>query len=251
MKFRTAVSVMTKDDLVLRGVKLSSLVGSAPFAEAVFLLLAGRKPSRGEARLFDAILTSCIDHGTGTASALSSRFVASTGNPLNASVAAGVLALGEYHGGAIEAAMRQFLKVQERLDADKRDLAAVVKDFVAESLEQRVRLMGFGHKVYKDADPRVTQLFRIAEEAGVSSPFFLIARRVEEELAAQKGKKLVLNIDGFIAAALLAMSFPPEVGKGVFIIARTPGLVAHAVEERLRERPVRRLDEDEITYDGE
>ncbi|RME31629.1 citryl-CoA lyase [Candidatus Woesearchaeota archaeon] len=238
MKCKTAVSHLTDDDLVIRGEKLSSLVAEASFTDAVFLILSGRKPAAKESRLFASILTSIIDHGTGTASALTSRFVASTGNALNASVAAGVLALGEYHGGAIETAMRQLADVKD------------AKAFVAEALKEKRRIMGFGHKVYKDEDPRVTQLYGIAEEVGYESPYLTLARDIERELAVQKGKKLVLNIDGFIAAALLGMGFPPEVGKGVFIIGRVPGLVAHAVEERQREKPVRRLDEADIEYDG-
>lgn len=238
MKITTGISTMTKEDMLIRGEQLSALVERASFSDAIFLLLTGRQPTAPEATLFASILTSIIDHGPGTASALSSRVVASTGNPLNASVAAGVLALGEYHGGAIETAMRQLEEVED------------ARAFVAESLEQKRRLMGFGHKVYKDADPRVTQLLTLVEGLGYTSRYFALVQQIEKELEAQKGRRLVLNIDGFIAAALLAMGFPPEAGKGIFIIGRTPGLVAHAVEERQREKPVRRLDEADLSYDG-
>lgn len=242
MEFKTAISKMTADDMVIRGVRHSSLVASGPFSDAVFLLLSGRQPGPKESVLFGAMLTSVIDHGMGTASALSARFVASTGNPLNASVAAGVLALGDLHGGAIEQAML--------LLTELRGSGLPLPDLIRSSLAAKRVLHGYGHKVYKEADPRTALLIRLCDEQGFSSAYLALAKEAEEAIAAAKGKRLVLNVDGCIAALLLEMGFSPAMGKGFFIIGRVPGLVAHAVEEREREKPVRRLDEEEIRYDG-
>ena len=240
MKVRTGISALMSDDMVLRGEKHSGLVKSAPFSDAVFLTLSGRKPRGPESRLFGAMLTAIIDHGAGTPSAIAARVVMSTGNPLQAAVAGGILALGEYHGGAIEGAMRQ---LREHEGKEPRLV-------VRELLSRKKHLFGFGHKVYKEEDPRVRVLLGLCEELGFSSRYLDFALSLERALEEEKGRRLVLNIDGFIAAALLEMGFSPEAGKGLFLIGRVPGLVAHAVEEREREKPVRRLDETAITYDG-
>ena len=238
MEFKTAISKMTKDDLIIRGKKHSDMIGNWPFSKTVFFLLSGKEPSEKEEAVFDAMLTTVIDHGMGTASSMATRFVTSTGNPLNAAVAGGVLALGDYHGGAIEKAMRLFKEVD--------DATAFVKN----ALENKKILYGFGHKIYKDQDPRTVHLVALCKKNAYDSKYLTLALEVEKAIEAQKGKKIVLNVDGAIAALLLDMGFAPEMGKGFFIISRTPGLVAQALEEKEREKPVRRVSEEDITYDG-
>ncbi len=242
MEFRTAISKMTEEDLIIRGRKHSEMVGNWSFSKTIFLLLSGKEPDGKEERLFDAMLTLVIDHGMGTASSMASRFVASTGNPLNASVAAGVLALGDRHGGAIDQAMRMLQEVKE---------SGIAADaFVEQALSEKRTLYGYGHKVYKEHDPRTTQLARLCRSIQFDADFLQLGLTIEKELEKRKGKKLVFNVDGAIAALLLEMGFPPEMGKGFFLIARTPGLVAQAMEEQEREPPVRRVDEEAILYDG-
>ena len=121
---------------------------------------------------------------------------------------------------------------------------------MTDCLEGKKIVYGFGHKIYKDKDPRVGQILAVCKKAKFSSQYIDLVLAIEQEIEQQKGKKIVLNIDGLMAAILLAMDFNPLQGKGVFIIARTPGLVAQVVEELESEEPVRRLEEDEISYQG-
>ena len=238
MKFNTSISKIVPGDHIIRGQALSALIAESSFAESIYLLLKGGKPSATQAVIFQAALVSVIDHGMGTASSMAARFVASGGNSVNASVAAGVIALGDYHGGAIEKAMKQFAGIVS------------AKEFVAKALQEKTTMYGFGHKIYKDADPRVGQLLQVCARESFTSPFIDLALAVETEIASQKGKKIPLNIDGLIAGILLELGFTPKQGKVFFIIARTPGLVAQVLEELQTEEPVRRIDEEEITYTG-
>ena len=102
MEFKTSISKITNEDVMIRERKLSALMKEASFTDAIFLILKGSFPNQQESKLFSAMLLSIIDHGMGTTSALTSRFVASSGNAVNTAVGAGVLALGDLHGGAIE-----------------------------------------------------------------------------------------------------------------------------------------------------
>lgn len=228
---------MTYNDHIIRGEKLSELMKGS-FADAVYLIVRGEKSGKTESKLFEAMLISSIDHGMGTASSMSARFAASGGVPVNAGIAAGVLALGEYHGGAIEGAMNQLVNVSD------------AQSFVKKALDEKQVIYGFGHKVYKDVDPRAQQLLEMAKKEKFASENIELAENIEKELEDQKGKKLVLNIDGAIAALLLAMGFTPKQGKAIFVIARTPGLAAQVVEEIENEKPVRRIDESDISYEG-
>ena len=123
-----------------------------------------------------------------------------------------------------------------------------VEEFVTKALKHKKIIYGFGHKIYKQEDPRVKVLLKICQELKYTSQHIDKALEIEKTIEQQKDKKICLNIDGLIAAILLEMGFSPNIGKGFFIIGRVPGLVAQAVEEKENEKPVRRIDEEDISY---
>jgi len=134
------------------------------------------------------------------------------------------------------------------IPVDKGKLEGVAGQYVQRAIRQKETIFGYGHKVYKERDPRTVTLRALCHKLGYTSPYIELANYIETALEKEKGRKICLNIDGLIAAILLEMGFPPSLGKGIFIIGRAPGLVAQAVEEHDTERPVRRLDESEIEY---
>ncbi|MEK7602522.1 MAG: citryl-CoA lyase [Patescibacteria group bacterium] len=234
MKWNTAISTTKEGQLVVRGISLSELVRDHSFSEVSFLLLSGRLPSDTEQKLFDMMLVSMSEHGVQAPSAFSARVSASVGNPLHVAIAAGILATGDHHGGAIEAAAQYFQ----------------AKTSVEKVLAERSRFPGYGHKVYKDADPRAQQLLQAATELGIAGVHVEQARLIEKELAVATGKHLPLNIDGAIAALMLELGLDPHLGKPLFAFGRMPGMMAHALEEIQNEKPYRRLDDEDITYTG-
>ncbi len=239
MEFKTRISKLVNEDIVIRGEKLSSLITGGKFSDSIFLLLSGRKPSSIESTLFEKMLISVIDHGMGTTSSMTSRFIVSGGNALNVGVGGGILSIGDHHGGAIEKAMQQFYAWQ-KLGKDK--ARAEIKDMVT----TKKTIYGFGHKVYKDEDPRVVLLLEEVKKKKFSSSHLYLKEEVEKTFAEAKGKKIPINIDGLLALLLCDFGFDPLLGKGVFIIGRVPGLVAQCHEELKHEKPVRRVEEEEI-----
>jgi citryl-CoA lyase len=244
MEYKTRISKIENNDVTIRGDKLSNLVRAGKFTDAIFLELSGRKPTEPESILFEKMLISCLDHGMGTTSSLTSRFVASGGNSLNVAVGGGILSIGNYHGGAIEKAMELFYSWQ---DKTSEEVTIIVKDMIL----NKKTLYGFGHKHYKDEDPRVSVLTREISELDYDSKFLFIKEIVESQFQQIKNKKIPLNIDGMLALLLCDFSFDSKLGKGIFIIGRTPGLVAQAHEELQHEKPVRRISEENIRYVSE
>ncbi|OGD85713.1 hypothetical protein A2696_01805 [Candidatus Curtissbacteria bacterium RIFCSPHIGHO2_01_FULL_41_13] len=236
--YRTSITTHQDGKIYVYGYDLLKLAGEKSFTAVIYLILKGEMPDKNSEKMLGAMLTIAIDHGVEPASVVAARNVYSGGSPVQAAVAAGVLAFGEYHGGAIEAAMEIFNKYQP----------LGVKKLVDDFAKSGVRVSGFGHRLYT-SDPRTQRLLLIAKKLGFYGKYVKFAFQVEEELSSQ-GKKLPLNIDGIFAALLCEMGFNPKSGKGFFIIARTPGLVAHVVEEALREKPVRRLTDADVEYDG-
>jgi citryl-CoA lyase len=240
MKFNTKISKITNDDMILRGEKLSSLIEKNSFSDTIFLMLAKRNPSKIESEIFSAMLISVIDHGMGTTSSMTARFAMSGGNSINTAIGAGILALGDFHGGAIENSMAQLKSIESKYN---NDVSQFVKDTQV--------IYGFGHKIYKEKDPRVIQIISLCKNLGYESKYLDLAVDIEKKLFEKKGKSIPLNVDGLIAALLLEMKFSEVSGRAFFIIARTPGLAAQAIEEKETEKPVRRVDEEDINYLGD
>jgi citrate synthase len=215
----------------------------------VYLILRGELPSAEVGRLMDAILVSSIDHGATPPSALAARTVASTGASLSASVAAGIMSINRHHGGAIEDCARHLAMVvkkhAESGGAMDRAAAAVLDDLK----KAGKRMPGFGHRIHT-ADPRTARLFELAGKVGGVPWAHVEAARAVERVFSASGKPLPINVDGAIGAVLADLGFEPAVMNGIFMIARVPGLVAHATEELARERPMRRIDPENHRYDG-
>jgi len=232
----------------VRGYDIADLMGRASFGAAVHLVLLGDLPSPAIGRLMDAILVASIDHGATPPSSLAARTVASTGASLSAATAAGILSINQHHGGAIEACARQLAHVVKCCHDSGESIECVSAALLDEMKAEGRRMSGFGHRVHT-ADPRTARLFELAREAGVNGPHMRAAAAIERVFA-EAGKPLPINVDGAIAAVLADLGVPPEVMNGLFMIARTPGLIAHVSEEQAREKPMRRIDPIDHEYDG-
>jgi citrate synthase len=232
----------------LRGYRLDELMGRVPFSSVVFLALRGRMPSEAEGRLMDAVLVASIDHGATPPSALAARTVASTGASLTTAVAAGVMAINRYHGGAIEGCMRVLETAVDRTrgGAEPDDAA---RQIVAEYRSEKRRIPGYGHRVHSD-DPRSAQLLAVARDAGLAADHVAMAGLLRGAIHEALGRDLPLNVDGAIAAVLSDMGFPPEIGNGLFAISRVAGLTAHVYDEITNQRPMRRISPTAHTYSG-
>lgn len=249
LHWRTAISEIKPNEVRLRGYRIDELMGCVTFAQAVYLTLTGHLLDDRVAPLLDAILVASIDHGATPPSTLAARTAASTGASLNAAVAAGILSINRYHGGAIEDCMRLLLKVIEATATGAVTLEQAAQDVVAEYRARKERIPGLGHRLHT-ADPRTARLFALADDAGVTAQGVLALRQVAAAVAQQTGRELPVNVDGAIAAILVDLGLAPEMANAFFLIARLPGLVAHSLEEQTRERPVRPIHPTDHSYDG-
>jgi succinyl-CoA synthetase alpha subunit len=245
--WNTAITRVEPNRVGVRGYDIAELMGRVSFGAAVYLILTGELPSPAIARLMDAILVASIDHGATPPSALAARTVASTGATLSAAVAAGIMSINRHHGGAIQDCARQLKAIAERVTSESISLDEAAARTLAAMRETGERMAGFGHR-YHTKDPRTARLFELAREAGVDGVHMKAARAVERAFAAAK-KALPINVDA-IGAILADLEMNPAAFNGIFMIARTPGLVAHVIEEQTREKPMRRIDPVNHGYDG-
>jgi len=248
-EWSSAITEIAPNTIRLRGYPIEELMGRVGYAAAVFCSITGELPDESTARLVDAIFVSSIDHGTTPPSVQTARTVASTGAPLGSAVVAGILAISRFHGGAIEDCMQAIgnalALAREKGVPFEEAALATVKEF--KSRGQRVA--GYGHRVHT-SDPRTARLLELAQETGKAEDGVRMAQFIEAAVAQTAGRKLPLNVDGAIAAVLVDLGIASALANAFFMIARLPGLVAHAHEEKTRQRPMRRIDTSAVTYDG-
>jgi citrate synthase len=158
------------------------------------------------------------------------------------------MSINRHHGGAIEDCARQLKVIADCATRESISLDEAAARTLAAMREAGERMPGFGHR-YHTKDPRTARLFELAREAGVDGVHMQAARAVEKAFAAAK-KALPINVDGAISAILADLGMNPAAFNGIFMIARTPGLVAHVIEEQTREKPMRRIDPVNHGYDG-
>jgi citrate synthase len=245
---RTSIVDAGPTHLRVRGHDVLELMRHATFTELIFLLHHTRLPTPQERRLIDAILIGGADHGPGAPSCAAARLAAS-GNRQSpaAAVAAGILTIGDEHGGAGALCMDLIATGVARANADPSRFEAEAARLVDESKANKARLPGFGHRVHATIDPRVDVLFTLAKDNGLSGNGVAFARALETAIA-DRIKPIPLNIDGALAAILHDLGFPPLVGKLLFIVSRVAGLSAEVLEEYTREKPMRiKFD---VQYDG-
>ncbi len=247
--WKTAVTKVEPNKLLLRGYPIDELMGRITFAQGVFLAIKGELPTEAEAKMLDAILVSSVDHGVTPPSCLAARTLASTGTPLNAALAGGVLAISRHHGGAIEDSMsvlQEAVRRKGEMGKTQEEMASVI---VKEYRDKNKRLPGFGHRIHT-RDPRTTKLFQIASDLGIAGEYVGMAKAIGDAIEKSTGKSLPINVDGAIATLLCEMDFPTKLANAFFIMARIPGLVAHVYEEQTRMRPMRRINTADHEYDG-
>lgn len=245
--WRTAIVDVSENQIRIHGYDIQSLMQRTTFAETIFLLHQGRLPTRDEGRLLDAILVSAADHGPGAPSVAAARLVAS-GNrqSLSAAVAAGILAIGDEHGGAGMECMETIAAGVALSRSQSVSIGEAARRIVEGARTRGSRLSGLGHGVHTD-DPRTNTLFSMARSSGLAREgvAFMLALQAA---AREKIKPLTINVDGALAAVLFDLGFPAVFGRLVFIIGRVAGLSAEVSEELTREKAMRIFIP--VTYDG-
>jgi citrate synthase len=246
--WRSAIAHSDEHHLWIRGEDVTALMRSASFADLVFLLHRARLPTVAERRLIDAILIAVADHGAGAPSCAAARLAAS-GNreSFSAAIAAGILAIGDEHGGAGAECMENIGTGIGYVRSEKISLEEAAGRLIQHLRAQGKRIAGLGHRVHKDSDPRTETLFDLARQSGLAGEGIAFMEALCAATA-REYRKLPINIDGALAAVLFDLGFPPALGKLIFIIGRVAGLTAEVLEEYSREKPMRiRIP---VIYDG-
>ncbi|MET1153096.1 citryl-CoA lyase [Arthrobacter sp.] len=237
LKFPTSLGTSTATEIRLLGQDLAQdLMGKVGFGELAFWLVAMRRPTPGELRVFEAVLVALADHGF-TPTAIAARVTyLSAPDSLQGAMAAGLLGGGSRFLGVTEDCGQFLAGVLAEHDGGLPDTDAGWDELALEAIrKQRADgkfVPGLGHPNHKDGDPRTPVLIGIAKEEGVRGPHLRLFEAVGRMSETALGRKLPLNGAGVCGAALADLGLPTELLRGFSLLARAAGLLGQIAEER-------------------
>jgi citrate synthase len=239
---RTATIVTTYERL-RKGLPVIAGDPSLSFAGNFLYTLTGKKPDDVMTHVFDIALTLHADHEL-NASTFAARVTAATLSDIYSSVTSGIGALkGPLHGGANQEVIGWLLDLGNEHEAEKR---------VMDKLAAKIKIPGFGHRVYRTEDPRATHLRQLSEELGKRTgheELYKMSRTMEETV--MREKKINPNVDFYSASTYYSLGIPVDLYTPIFAVSRMSGWTAHVLEQYHNNRLIRPRAEYKGNPDGQ
>jgi len=197
-------------------------------------MLTGTRPNALSTRAFDIALVLHADHEL-NASTFAARVAAATLTDLHSAMVGAIGALkGPLHGGANADVMRLLIEIGPDAPPERID------DAIRGRLARKIKIPGFGHRVYRTEDPRATHLRRMSEELGKragNTRWFDMSRRIEQLVTSEK--KLYPNVDFYSASTYYTLGIPIDLFTPIFAVSRISGWTAHCLEQYANNRLIR------------
>ena len=237
--------------IAIRGYPIEELIGNVRFPDMIWLMLRGELPSRAQSELLEAAMVPGVDHGPHAPSIAIARMAVTCGLPLNGAMASAVNVLDDIHGGAGQQAMELYGAIDAEAGVGG-DLVAAAVAVIQRQIDAGEKIVpGFGHR-FHPIDPRTAPLFALVAKAVaagvVSGRYAAIGHAVEAALKVIKKRHIPMNIDGITAVIFCELGFEPELGRGLFVLSRSVGILAHAWEQKQRGRRIMGPMPKEIPY---
>lgn len=229
---------------------LAALDRTVPLSRYFYTAIAGHTPDAGQREgMVEALILASVDHGVTPPSTQATRITASVRAPLEVSIAAGISAITDVHGGAGADAVTFFRQCTptavQTLDAARDQMRQCISEYARTG----TRIKGLGHRIHT-RDPRVEALWQLAADTDTAGLGTALSQELSAMFLDLTGKPLPINVDGVIGAIAADMGFAPEIAKLLFVIGRIAGLAAHYFEEIATQPPMRQIVFSEAVYSG-
>ncbi|MAH22104.1 MAG: citrate synthase [Thaumarchaeota archaeon] len=226
-----AATIIAQHERVRKGLKLIEPSPNMKHAGNFLYMLTGKEPSERDQEIFDVCLILHADHEL-NASTFVARSTVSTLSDMHSAVTSAVGTLkGPLHGGANIGVMKMLRNIPDPSGSES---------YVRKALEEKKKIMGFGHRVYRTEDPRAAILRKFSEELGKRSGdtrWYETTRRVEEAVKKEKG--LYPNVDLYSASVYHYLGISQELFTPIFALSRIGGWTAHILEQYSDNRLIR------------
>jgi citrate synthase len=231
----TAIATSTAEQITIRGRDLcAELIGKVGFTDYFFFLVTGAMPSETQRFFTDAVMVAIAEHGLVPSVQAARMTLAAAPEAWQGAVAAGLLGVGSVVGGSSVAAGRFLAELIADAKASGRSFEDAARARLSELRARGEKVPGIGHPQHSAGDPRANTLLALADEKGVSGDHVRTLRAVATLATEIMGRPLPINVSGAIPAIMLDVGYPLAAMKGLPLLARTAGLIAHLHEESQR-----------------
>lgn len=233
--WKTGIIDIAPGKISIKGRPIETMIGNVGYAGMVWTMLRDDEATPVQLLLLEAALVAAVDHGPQAPSIAIARMSMTCGVSLNGAMASAINVLDDIHGGAGEQCLSLFKSVQQVSDWQS-DIPCAVKQVLAnQAAAGRPIVPGYGHR-FHSVDPRAVRLLELVDQAvasgWINGQYAAIGREVEAQLEARVGKKVPMNIDGATAVIYGELGFEPALARGLFILSRSVGILAHAWEQK-------------------
>jgi citrate synthase len=231
----TAIAASDADSITIRGLDLcGDLIGQIGFTDYFWLLVLGSRPSELQRRVTDACMVAIAEHGLVPSVQAARMTLAAGPDAWQGAMSAGLLGMGSVVAGSSEIAARYIVEVLDDVKASGDDLDTAARRSLEGLKARKAKVPGLGHPQHSAGDPRANVLLKFADENGVSADAVACLRALGRHAPEVMGRPLPINVSGAIPALMLDVGWPLEAMKGIPLLARAAGLVAHLYEESQR-----------------
>lgn len=244
----TSISDIEPGVIRLRGYAVEDLIRNASFVETVWAMVRGDLPTAEQALLLEKALVAAVDHGPQAPSIAAARMAATCGVGLHGAMSTGVGLLGDVHGGAGQQCVELLTAIADEVSTTATDnggperLPDIVAGHLAAIRADGRYMPGFGHR-FHPRDPRRTPLLEAVHTAvaagTVAGRHLAVAEEIERQLSQGRSRPVPMNIDGATAVVYAELGFAPELARGLFILSRSVGILAHSWEEQQSRRRIK------------
>ena len=250
----TAIATSDETSITVRGHDLcDELIGKIGFTDYFYLLVTGETPTETQRFFTDACLAAIAEHGLVPSVQAARMTLAAGPDAWQGAVSAGLLGMGSVVAGSSEAAGRYLVELVATAKETGRSFEDVAEESLKALFAAKQKTPGIGHPQHNTGDPRANRLLGLADEKGASGDYIRMLRTVGELAPGIFNRALPINVSGAIPAVMLDIGWPPEAMKGIPLLARTAGLIAHLYEESQRSIGfiMSHAADKAISYDGE
>jgi citrate synthase len=231
----TAIATSDADSITVRGEDLcADLIGKIDFTDYFWLLVLGERPSDIQRQITNACLVSIAEHGLVPSVQAARMTLAAGPDSWQGAMSAGLLGMGSVVAGSSESAGRYIVEVLEASRASGGDLDAAARKSLEALKAAKQKVLGLGHPQHNEGDPRANVLLKLADDLGVTGDHITCLRTIAKHAPEIMNRPLPINVSGAIPALMLDAGWPMEAMKGIPLLARAAGLVAHLYEESQR-----------------
>jgi citrate synthase len=231
----TAIATSDADSITIRGHDLcGDLIGQIDFTDYFWLLTTGGRPSAAQKIILNACLVAIAEHGLVPSVQAARMTLAAAPEAWQGAMAAGLLGMGSVVAGSSEIAGLYIVDILKASREPGADRESAVRASLADLKAKRAKVPGLGHPQHSEGDPRANVLLQFADVQGVSGDAIACLRMLARIAPEIMDRPLPINVSGAIPALMLDAGWPIEAMKGVPLLARAAGLVAHLYEESQR-----------------